>query len=360
MAQQGGDGGLCLRYPDNLGLHSNITHEMAVNMLMRSIQLAQQTAFQWSYIDKPNDGQIFLIYVGHGMGIPIDGLRYMDNEQKAIFPVLGRELEVCEIKYGFQPQIDNIAYRVRRRFRLIKGGHPQLVLLHYSRGPSIAIMPSLNQPVRSYPLRPTPGDAVWVLAGVKAGHGAPGSTAGGIPPGADGRPPMPQATLGGMGGMPLNMGVGMGGNPQAMLAQQNNAMEALERRSHRERERNMNAAAAAARQAQRQEEDDSADEADMISTRTLALTRYRRNHEYMNEVFMYAAFGNLKETTPPKSPYSIFNKEELEAKALKLQAEIEALQAKDAARREAKAASEGIADVSMDTSFHGVETLTAV
>lgn len=28
----------------------------------------------------------------------------------------------------------------------------------------------------------------------------------------------------------------------------------------------------------------------MISTRTLALTRYKRNHEYMNEVFMYAAF----------------------------------------------------------------------
>ncbi len=33
------------------------------------------------------------------------------------------------------------------------------------------------------------------------------------------------------------------------------------------------------------------DESDTISTRTLALTRYRRNHEFMNEVFMYAAFG---------------------------------------------------------------------
>ncbi len=33
------------------------------------------------------------------------------------------------------------------------------------------------------------------------------------------------------------------------------------------------------------------DESETISTRTLALTRYRRNHEFMNEVFMYAAFG---------------------------------------------------------------------
>lgn len=30
----------------------------------------------------------------------------------------------------------------------------------------------------------------------------------------------------------------------------------------------------------------------MISVRTLAVTRYRRNHEFMNEVFMHAAFGN--------------------------------------------------------------------
>jgi len=37
-------------------------------------------------------------------------------------------------------------------------------------------------------------------------------------------------------------------------------------------------------------DDDSADEAEQISTRSLALTRYKRNHELMNEVFMYAAF----------------------------------------------------------------------
>lgn len=42
---------------------------------------------------------------------------------------------------------------------------------------------------------------------------------------------------------------------------------------------------------QRLDEEDSADELENISTKTLALTRYKRNHELMNEVFAYAAFG---------------------------------------------------------------------
>ena len=33
------------------------------------------------------------------------------------------------------------------------------------------------------------------------------------------------------------------------------------------------------------------DELDHISTRSLALARYKRNHDIMNAVFMHAAFG---------------------------------------------------------------------
>ena len=35
----------------------------------------------------------------------------------------------------------------------------------------------------------------------------------------------------------------------------------------------------------------SADEVDTISTRALAVARYKRNHDWMNEVFHQAAFG---------------------------------------------------------------------
>ena len=44
------------------------------------------------------------------------------------------------------------------------------------------------------------------------------------------------------------------------------------------------------------------EELEHISTRTLALTRYRRNHELMNEVFIHAAFGQLSFTSKSQSP----------------------------------------------------------
>ena len=45
--------GLCLHFPENLPPHANLSHELAVQMLGRAISLAEQAAFQPSYIDKP-------------------------------------------------------------------------------------------------------------------------------------------------------------------------------------------------------------------------------------------------------------------------------------------------------------------
>lgn len=45
--------GLCLRYPENLGLHPTMTHEMAANLLIRALSLSQTTPFHWGYIDRP-------------------------------------------------------------------------------------------------------------------------------------------------------------------------------------------------------------------------------------------------------------------------------------------------------------------
>lgn len=43
-----------------------------------------------------------------------------------------------EIKYGFVPNAqETTAWRLRRRYRLVKGGHPQITLVHYTRGPVI-------------------------------------------------------------------------------------------------------------------------------------------------------------------------------------------------------------------------------
>lgn len=75
------------------------------------------------------------------------------------------------------------------------------------------------------------------------------------------------------------------------------------------------------------------DENDTISTRALSLTRYRRNHDIMAEVFTHAAyckvifygpniaseqFSDPKNAPPPPAAFSIFNKAELEAQTVRV------------------------------------------
>lgn len=77
-------------------------------------------------------------------------------------------------------------------------------------------MPALNQPVRNYPLRPINEPAVFVV-GDNIGH----------------KVPLPIQHQGPADRQGMN--TGFMGNPQAMLAQQNSNLEALERRNPRER-----------------------------------------------------------------------------------------------------------------------------
>ncbi|KAM6494099.1 hypothetical protein JOM56_010460 [Amanita muscaria] len=298
----------CLRYPESLGMQREISIEFAVNMLTRGINMAQTVPFSWEYVDKPADGALLLLFIPPQNPYPNDGIRYLEAEAKYTVPVgppNTRELEVCEQKFGFLPGgQETMASRIRRRFRFIKGGPSQLVLVHYTRSQAIPIPASiLNQAVRPYPLPMINQPPVFVL-GEKAGQKA-------FPPGAapmhGGGPPG--------GGQPMPPGM-MPFSPQAMVAQQNANMELIERR--REREQRAREAAVPVSRRPRAEDDDSADESEQISTRSLATTRYRRNHELMSEVFMYAAFGDkVKSESLSKAPYSVFDKTELESKIVR-------------------------------------------
>lgn len=97
-------------------------------------------------------------------------------------------------------------------------------------------MPSLNQPVRSYPLRAVNEPAVYVMGEKQGQKVFPGGGSGaGRGPSAVDRAPPPDM---GMGyGMP---GMNVPGNPQALLAHQNSNMEALEKRAIRDRSGSMN------------------------------------------------------------------------------------------------------------------------
>jgi len=290
--------------------------EMAVNLLLRGTQAAQNSPFSWSYIDRPQEGSVHLLFLAPHMQFPADGIRYLENEQRYTMAAgNGREVEVAETKFGFFPNSeDTAAFRVRRKFKLVKGGNPQLCLVHYSKGHPMSIAPGLNTPVRSYPLAPSNQPMVYVL-GEKAGQKVPV------------QPPQQQPAPG-MGGMNYP------NTAQSMLAHQNRQMEAVERRNAEQRVRSssVNNRQNAPPQIDEQEDLDK----ESISTRTLALTRFRRNHEFMDEIFIQAAMG---ERNPPRQPvpYSIFDKSELEEKVAKITSQVGELQERLAERRAARA-----------------------
>ncbi|KAJ7780336.1 hypothetical protein DFH07DRAFT_794664 [Mycena maculata] len=341
--QQAQAEGLCLRFPEPLGIHRDLNMENAVILLLRGTQASATTPYSWGFVDKPPEGQLLLLFLPGNSPFPNDGIRYQEQETNYRLPAgPTRELEVHETKFGFAPGVDNAAWRQRRRYRLTKGGHPQLVLVHYSRGPVAQILPALmNQPVRSYPLRVFNEASVFVM-GEKAGQKVYPSTT-------------PQAGAG-MGPMPMGMNFG---SPQTMVAQQNNNMSMLDRR----REQEQRARAGSNTRPPRVEEDDSGDENDTISTRALSLTRYRRNHDIMAEVFTHAAYSS-KNAPPPPAPFSIFNKAELDVQTEKLKADIEALHARTAERKLARSAKDQemaasraifeVGDVSMESLGEGI------
>ncbi|KAJ3762245.1 hypothetical protein EV360DRAFT_36087 [Lentinula raphanica] len=282
--------GLVLRYPDVL-MNAQLTLDGAVSLLLKAAQQALLVPFIWSWIDRTQDGQTFIIFLPPHTPFPLDGIRWSEAEHKFSFHQgTPKELEVYEIKHGFIPGSgETMATRVRRRYRLVHpgglGAMPQLWVVHYTRGPlGHPVVPGMgNQPVRIYPLRQITEPPMYV-AGDKLGQKAfPGGQ--------------------GMGGGAGNMSMPGGAGPfnqqqaQAMLAQQNSNMEMLEaRRTH-----SLGAGVPPGRRPagapgglSHLDDDDSGDEVDTISTRTLALTRYKQNHDWMNEVFVKASFGMFR------------------------------------------------------------------
>ncbi|KZV96512.1 hypothetical protein EXIGLDRAFT_733178 [Exidia glandulosa HHB12029] len=314
--QQGGYGGAqvpqestgpqyCLKYTGELHSNPQIEISFITNLLKRGVQVAASQPFYWGYIDKPEEGQMFLAFLmPQAPGVPQDGIRYLEKDVKYPIPSgPDTEVEVIEVKHGYIPGVDQIAQRARRVYRLLRGGHPNLMLIHYSRGPAVQVSPHLlNVPVRQYPLRPLNEPPVIPLAPQQSAHAASRAPGPAQPP-----VPAPAAR-----------------QAHAQLQVQNAELEA------RERARIM--AANSAIRLPEPDYDDEDESTTHISARSLALMRFKRNHALMNEVFNNAA----KLETPPASsldPAGGFKKDEIDAAAAKLEKEIEALQARTDTRR---------------------------
>ncbi|KZV67915.1 hypothetical protein PENSPDRAFT_754536 [Peniophora sp. CONT] len=316
-----------LCYPEDLQRNPNLSHDSAASMLMKAAELASKGAgFVYKFIDQPPEGSMWVVFTRPDVPPPQDGVRYLEQEQR--YPVAlnnGIEMEVSETRFGFIPAKEQGATRVRRRYRVIRGGHPGLVLYHYSRGPAQPVPPQLAMaPIRAYPLRHPPQDVGIVVMGEKQGQRV-------------NMPPRPQAP------------------PQAdprqiALVQQNREME-RQRQAQAQAQAQQRAGAAPPNlpppPPRLEEETDAAEDLEHISTRTLAATRYKRNHDYMSEVFMYAAF-NTRDEEKPLAPYKThFDKSELEDKIAKLTEDLQDLRSRSVRKAAEQSEFDTAADVSM-------------
>lgn len=144
-----------LSYPVN----PHLPIESITDMLLKAPGVVQQVPFVWNFIDKPVDGQIFLVWLSpeSSMHPPPDGLQYMDSENCYRIDIGANTIEIFEHKYGFHPTTETHTSRIRRRFRLIKGGNDQLWLIYYLRSSEndrivANSQTSIPQPPRTYPL----------------------------------------------------------------------------------------------------------------------------------------------------------------------------------------------------------------
>ncbi|KAF8339596.1 uncharacterized protein EI90DRAFT_3037192 [Cantharellus anzutake] len=258
----------------------NYPHDTAVKTLLRLPQVSQTVAYSFVHIDKPQDGETHAIYLLPTLQrLPLDGVRYLEEEQRYNLNVgRGLELEVMESRGGFVPGDDHYAWRIRRLYRLTKGGHPSMALLHYSKGNPQAIPPQIaNQPVRHYPLRKIDEPSIYVY-GERMGQ----------------KEFLQQRAMAG-------------------VVSQNAHMAQAENRRERER-----------REGGYQHPPLPADDEDdpTVTTRSLALLRFTRNHDHLAEIFSPVTISQIPDIP---LPYADVSASELENKLALLESQIEKL-----------------------------------
>ncbi|KAG1739422.1 uncharacterized protein EDB91DRAFT_383888 [Suillus paluster] len=76
-----------LKYSEDFGLHPNVSLETAANMLLRAISTSQNLPYNWTFIDKPQEGQIYLLFMPNPSQPLNDGIRWQDQENRYNMPV---------------------------------------------------------------------------------------------------------------------------------------------------------------------------------------------------------------------------------------------------------------------------------
>ncbi|KIM30738.1 hypothetical protein M408DRAFT_15260 [Serendipita vermifera MAFF 305830] len=304
--------------------------ELITTTLYRQMAMSVNVPYKWSFIDQPKDGEIYLVY--HRGGPLTDGLMYLEQEHRSMVPKQGHspDIECFEARQGFIPGQDNQAFRIRRRFHIVRPpGNHNLFLVHYSRSQQpVPVAAHLHQNIRNYPLPGLPHINIFV-AGPRTGQMVHDDEARQLL--ADTQARAPEAFHHQQHpGAPGYAGVAQD------LSAQTSIMRELERKKR----------AMAPPQARRDDED-SPDEDSAVSVRTLALSRYKRNHELMEEVFQRAAFGIRKADQPLEDSLPPLTLESINEKLAIAQKDVAELERKAAERQRIRDEKEQGADVMM-------------
>ncbi|OLL24672.1 SWI/SNF and RSC complexes subunit ssr4, partial [Neolecta irregularis DAH-3] len=276
-------------------IYNNLSLDTIADMLQKAPQLCQQHPFVWSYIDKPTDGQLFLVFIPPQMVAtpPGDGFQYMDPEKRMVFELGNRAIEVFEHKCGFIPGQEQFTSRVRRRFHLVRGGNEQLWFLYYLRSEQherVPVNPALAipQPARRYPLPPISQKELWLF-------GPPQTQSTGQ---WQVRPPPTQATTPThhMGMLPASVMQGLPSQGSHLATASVNVQQPQ-----------------IAQKRQKTEQDD---DLEFMSVRDIAKTRYMRHHDWMEEVL--GSIYSTKDITPSKLEFGGLTTEQYEDKIVRL------------------------------------------
>ncbi|KAG0249658.1 hypothetical protein BG011_009047 [Mortierella polycephala] len=317
-------------------VYNVMTPQIATDLLDKAWGMLTQgrISFSYNYIDKPKEGSGFFLKVQpEEIMMPHDGYQYMDDEVTYNYPSDNR-LSITERSQGFAHG-DQYTHIVRRKYTLVQSGREPLAFLHYSKADvSRTVVVDgrrAKTPARQYPLKPIPGSGmpqpqppppqqqqqqqqqqVYQQGYRPQQPPKMAGPYGGSP--IAGPPASPQqGNYGRFGAVPAPIAAPPGQQqPQRMqpvnpgpYGNQRHEKKSSHKKHQQQKQQltpQQQAQVLAQQQAQAQEdaEEPSGDELDFLTARDVAIARYKRNHDYIAEVFSPYPTSRI---IPPRPEY---------------------------------------------------------
>ncbi|KAI5253770.1 DUF1750-domain-containing protein [Aureobasidium subglaciale] len=145
----------------------------AYSYLFEAPKVVKQVApMSWQYISAPQDGTVFLTWIGGRMQnqlFPTDGYVWVDPEQRYTQDFGGYTLEIAYHNSGYRLGVDSVTSHARRRYRFMSKNpsvhalppDPSLWLVHYSQADPQHCFPTSQLPV-SHQSRQQLAERQWI------------------------------------------------------------------------------------------------------------------------------------------------------------------------------------------------------